>query len=165
MTTIARPSATEAPQAKYDYTTKYHQWDGMCRQVPIVESILNGVADATVASWLTVGSHEKAAAKMLDAMRGSGKQHFEQLMKSQLIVAMKGGDSYARKDRTGELIDLVPLDSDSVKQKIEEGVIVAYELDQESGPARSYKPEEIFHLAYNQEGARPHGRPPTHDTQ
>ena len=158
MTTIVRPTATEAPQNEYDYTTSYHKWDGMCRQVPILESILNGIADAVVASWQTVGSHEKAAAKMLDGMRGSGKQHFEQLMKSQLIVSMKGGDSYAKKVRTGDLIDLVPLDSDAVKQNIDQGVIISYEVDQGEGASKKYKPEEIFHLPFNQEGARPHGR-------
>ena len=77
MTTIVRPNPTESPQNEYDYTTSYHKWDGMCRQVPILESILNGIADAVVASWQTVGPHEKAAAKMLDGMRGSGKQHFD----------------------------------------------------------------------------------------
>jgi hypothetical protein len=138
------------------HTSEFHKWNAFVQKIPILKSILNANADAVTASWQTYGKNDKPMATMLDEFEGNGKESFKLIMNNALKIAKIGGDYYAEivYDGDDNPINLVTLPPDNIRQVVKKGRIKKYE---EVDGGSSWKPESIFHLAYNPIGCMTHG--------
>ena len=105
-----------------------------------------------------------ATAKVLDSIRGNGLDTFNLIMYNAVKVYTLGGDFYAEivKNKRGVLRNLKPLNPSTVKVVAsDKGIIKEYLVypqgQLEPNPAK-FKPEEIFHLAYNRMADQIHGQ-------
>src|SRR3990167_9765920 len=148
------------PQArsenKYSYQSEYLKWRGYYDDVPVLRSVINAVADATTASWLTKGNNGNQAAAMFDATEGNGKETFKMLMTNAVKVRMICGDAYFEIVTNSDLMmeNLVMLPPDNIKIVIDNGVVKRYE---EIDGSAKWKPMEIFHYTNNPIGDMVHG--------
>lgn len=141
---------------KYSYQSEYLKWRGYYDDVPVLRSVINAVADATTASWLTKGGKGTQAATMFDSIEGNGKETFKMLMTNAIKVGMICGDAYFEIVTNGDLMleNLVMLPSDNIRLVIDNGTVKRYE--EIDGKAK-WKPQEIFHYTNNPIGAMVHG--------
>lgn len=143
------------------YQSNFLKWKGYVDRIPILRSILNANADAVTASWRTEGKNQKEMADVLDQFEDSGKGSFKLTMNNAMKISKIGGDFYGEvlygeiDGIEGEIpVNISTLPPDNILQIVKRGRIKKYE-EQRGGA--SWKPEEMFHLAYNPIGAQTHG--------
>lgn len=135
--------------------SKYPYWKGYVMRNGILAAIMDANVDACVASWRTQGKNSTPMAETLDDMVGNGKENFRSIMRNMLWIAKIGGDSYAEIIyEDDDPVDLITLPPDRVTQIVKDGQIKNYE---DSTTGEKFKPQEIFHLAYNSYGAQTMG--------
>src|SRR3990167_1180543 len=98
---------------------------------------------------------------ILDHISGGGKDTFLDVLLNLEIVKRIGGDSFAEiiKDDNGDLFNLKPLDTGSMKIIVDKkGIIKRYEqINKTTNGTIKFKPEEIFHLYHNRIADQIHG--------
>jgi len=101
---------------------------------------------------------------ILDRIRGNGLDTFNMIMYNAVRVYTLGGDFFAEqiRNKRGELRNLKPLNPSTVKvlgnkQGIVTGYLV-YPQGELAGKPVPFKPEEMFHLAYNRMADQIHGQ-------
>ncbi len=161
-----KPSRDEK-QDEY-FISQFLTWKGFYDKCPIYAGIVDAKADAVTASWQTLGRHSDNMTEILNGFIGNGKETFKTILNNAVKVYTVGGDYYAEieygtHDSYGEIpMNLVTLPPHNIKIIIKNGRIKRYEEVQ--GDA-TWKPEEIFHLAYNPVGASVHGSGTTEKIQ
>ncbi len=105
--------------------------------------------------------------KILDKIRGWGKDTFNSVMGNQVEIKHTNGDSYAEiitsdekplKDDGSNLANLKPLNPGSMKHVVnEQGMLTGYLQDQEEGEDIPFRLDQIFHLVHNRIADEVHG--------
>lgn len=161
--------------------SKFAQQMGYMDKIPELRSTINAMA-----KW-TVGKGYKADAKtkkILDGIRGNGKQSFNEVIKNDIKIYMGSGDSFCEQIRektitekiknvaskitlglvryapgSGTLINLKPLNAGKMSTISDEsGMIIRYEYSQGSDKdPQKFAPSEIFHLPWDVLGDQFHG--------
>jgi len=114
-------------------------------------------------------SSNPAHDKILQKITGNGLDTANLIFYNAVRVYTTGGDFYAEiiKTKRGELRNLKPLDPDTVKVKAnKKGLISGYEVfavqnntdGNKENASTLFKPDEIFHLAYNRMAGQIHGQ-------
>lgn len=95
----------------------------------------------------------------IEAIRGTGKETFNDILYNLEITRKINGDSYAEIIRKGErVVNLKPLNPSRVSVVYESnGLIKEYRVDNGKGKKEKFKPEDIFHLTNNKVGDNIHG--------
>ena len=160
----------EVTESSYQNTRWATQW-GAYLQISELGGLIDRKAQYVVGKGFKVpGIKEKFTSgtkKMLDAIRGNGKQTFNGIMYNAVRVYTVGGDFYAEiiKNSTG-LKNLKPLNPSTVKVIAnDKGIIKEYVInpvnvvpEQSSTNEVTLQPEEVFHLPYNPIADQIHGQ-------
>lgn len=150
----------------HTYTTDYARWNDPLTRVPVMRQILEIRSASIIKSYKIKGKGAEKLEKILQDMRGSGKESFKMIIQNLYKIAYICGDAYAvLVNENGETIgvgeapaDMIVLASDNVQQEIENGKIVRYaELATTTGVKHTWEPYQIFHLRYHPRGAQCHG--------
>lgn len=139
------------------YQTDYGRWNGFVSRIPVLRQIIDIRAAAVMSSWMTKGTHDKQAAKLLNSFSGrNSTETFRSILTSLYKISYICGDAYAEKilNDDDEIVDLEILPADNIRQIIERGKIIRYE---EVDGRATFKPEKLFHLTYMPRGAMTHG--------
>ena len=175
--TIELDSPDGTKEYKYQ-NTKFAQQMGYISKIPELRSTQNAMA-----KW-TVGKGYKGSKAILDTIVGSGKQSFNEVIKNCIKTYMGTGDSYCEiiREKTigdkiknvasklslgliryspgsGKLINVKPLNAGKMSIIADaSGMISRYEysMGSEKQPI-TFKPNEIFHLAWDVIGDQFHG--------
>lgn len=99
---------------------------------------------------------------VLDTIKGTGKDTFNTILENMIRTYYIGGDAYAeivRDPKTNEIINLKPLDPDSMVHVIDmSGTISHYEQKSKvKKPNKKLMPDQIFHLMRNRVADEVHG--------
>src|SRR3990167_2426137 len=154
MAIIAFPEEQDEGQFT-DYTPDYLRLLRKYNNVPLMASIIDAKAEATVHKWRTEGPEAERVAKVFDKFTGNGKQNFKQLLYNATKTFLICGDAFLEIVYDGlEVENLVMLNPANVKIRIKNGMIRGYkEVD---GKAK-WKKEQILHFPWNPTGAMVHG--------
>lgn len=140
------------------YICDYNKWNGYYKKVGILKSVIDRKAMYAVGKGYK--SDEKTR-KILDKIRGFGKDTFNSLMFNAVVTYTIGGDFYAEimKDKAGRLVNLKPLNPGSIRVVADDkGVIIRYEqVDRTKNPIVKFQPKDIFHLCWNRVADEIHG--------
>lgn len=152
------------PASKDDYEIKgrkgfeYLKWKGFVDNDAVLRAILNANADAVTASWRTYGKHDSQMAQILDGWTGLGKDNFTSIMNSALKTSKICGNYlgelvYDEVDGIdGDVpVNMIPLPMQRWEMEIVNGICKKY-IECHTG--EEFRPEKIFHLAYNPLGAQ-----------
>lgn len=109
--------------------------------------------------WTTESNSTKV---ILDKINGWGKDTFDDILFNMDLCMRVFGDSFAqiiRNEKSGTLINLIPLDPKDVKIVTnKQGRIIRYEfINVVKGTKEKFKPEEILHFSNNRLGNQIHG--------
>lgn len=141
-----------------DYTTQWSNWYGYYKIIPELQAVIDAKA-----RWTTGKGYksEEKVKKILDKIKGNGKDTFDDILFNAVRTYTIGGDFYAEivKNKRGEITNIKPLNPGNVTIKSNKfGIITGYEL-QTNNPSEpiKFKPEEIFHLQWNRLSDECHG--------
>ena len=154
--TVSTDGATTQSEVRWS-NGDWTQWFGYYKKIPE----LNAVVDAK-ATW-TVGKGVKATPnimQVLDGIRGFGKDTFNTILENMIRTYHIGGDAYCEiiRDTDGSLINLKPLDPESmVHVANKKGIIIRFE-QMTTGKPNKFRPEEIFYLGRNRVADEIHGQ-------
>lgn len=139
------------------YTPNWTKYRGYLK-ISEVKSTIDKKAIWTIGNGYKTN---KQTQKILENMRGNGKETFTGIMKKAVETYTIAGDYFAEIiKKNGKLHNLKTLNPGRVRIVTDKfGFIKKYEyLDREAKKAMtSWKPEEILHLAWNVEGDNTHG--------
>ena len=147
------PQETIGPSDRKENRYTNQLWDlqhGAYRKI----SELGSAIDAETIWTIGKGSLADDRTKdILDRIRGTGKDTFNEILGNCFKVAVIGGDSFAEiilDDEDGELFNLKPLNPSSMTTIANgEGIIIGYEQRRTDKSIKKYKPKQIFHLMRN----------------
>ena len=150
-----------------EFIPRWSTWYGYYKTTNPVSSFINKKA-----IW-TVGKGYKAdpsTTKILDSITGFGKDTFNTIMENAVRVYSIGGDFLAEiiRNKRGKIVNLKPLNPGQFKIIANDrGIITRYEQISKETPGYSanqgsialhkFKPEQIFHLAWNRTADDIHG--------
>jgi len=128
-------------------------------KTPEITAVINAFA-----RW-TVGKGYKAdtqTTKILDNIRGFGKDTFNTILENATIVGKLGGNFYAEiiRDKNKIPINLKPLDPSVMKHVVDnKGILIRFEQVSKIGGKsnKRFKPEDIFYLCRNRVADEIHG--------
>jgi hypothetical protein len=146
------------------YTPEWQKWHGMYREVGRLQAIIDKVAVWSAGKGIK--AKDKNKQKILDNLRGNGKDTSRDIAINQIRTSDICGDSFAEiiRNKRGELINLKPLSPGSIQIiNDSKGMLVGYNLTilkagadgktQEikivpnaEGSAPTFAPDEIFAL-------------------
>jgi|TARA_R100000501_G_C2627146_1_gene121039 hypothetical protein len=139
--------------------TEWTTYNGFYRQYPEIKAQIDKLALWTVGKGYNA---EEKTQKILEKIKGFGKDTFNSIMENQIKIKKINGDSYAHivKDKAGRLVNLKPLNPGRMKIITkEDGLIDRYEIMSVDGKkaVHTFTPKEIFHLTNDREGDEIHG--------
>lgn len=143
------------------YTCNWSTWFGYYKNIPELQAVINKKAIWTLGKGFET---DKKTTKMLERIKGFGKDTFNDIMYNMVLQYTIGGDAFAEiiKNKRGELVNLKPICPGSISiLTTNRGIIEGYEQNITYGQRKQtikFKPEDIFHLAWNRLGDEPHGR-------
>jgi len=141
-----------------DYTTDWSQWYGYYANIPELQAVIDAKA-----RWTTGKGYkaEDKVKKILDKIKGNGKDTFDDILYNACRTYTIGGDFYAEiiTNKRGELKNIKPLNPASMIIKSNDsGIITGYEqVIGKDGTTIKFAPEEILHLQWNRLGDECHG--------
>jgi len=139
----------------------WSKWFGFYKKVPELQAVVNKKAIWTLGRGFRADSK---TTKLLQGIKGNGKDTFNSIMNNQVVVYTVGGDSFAEiiRNKRGVLRNLKPMNPGSIGIVTnEKGIITKYLQTIRSGNFTKkieFNPEDIFHLSWNRLGDEPHGR-------
>lgn len=158
-TTITEYAVDETDTDISEYTPEWSKWYGYYIETSPVSSFINKKAIWTVGKGY---ESDPTTTKILDNIKGFGKDTFNTIMENAVRVYTTGGDFFAEiiKNKRGKIINLKPLNPGQFKIIAnKKGIIKHYEeittYDNETG--QIIKPENMFHLAWNRTADNIHG--------
>ena len=113
-------------------------------------------------AWSTGRGYEaeESVMKILNRIRGWGKESFDDILNNQIRVRHINGDSYAEiiRDKAGRLSNLKPLNPGRIIHVVNsQGMLKRYDWVRSDGSKQPFKPSEIFHLVLNRDADEIHG--------
>ena len=158
----------QVPVAEQDrpgtrYNPDWAKWFGYYKTVPMLQAVINKKAVWTLGKGYEASASTK---KVLDKIRGCGKDTFNTIMFNNIVTYTACGDSFAEiiKSPRGELRNLKPINPGSMTViSNDKGIITGYEqtvipmTGKKADPIK-FKPEKIFHLPWNRLTDECHGR-------
>lgn len=146
------------------YTPNWSKWFGYYKTVPELQAVIDKKAIWTVGKGYKA---DKKTQETLNRIRGCGIDTFDSITDNWVKTYTIGGDSFSEiiKNKRGELRNLKPLNPGSMSVlSSSRGIIENYEqlvlpkTKGEAGKIIKFKPDQIFHLAWNRLGDECHGR-------
>ena len=135
---------------------KFTQYMGYYKKIPELGSAID-----TKAYWVVGKGYEadEATKKILDNIRGWGKDTFNTIIENMIRTYNIGGDAFAEiiKNKRGVLINLKILNPATIKIVVHKGGIIKKYIQTVKKSKISFKPEEVFHLAWNRIADEIHG--------
>lgn len=156
---VIDPSEQDFPGTRY--YPDWAKWFGYYKTVPELQAVIDKKA-----IW-TIGRGFQAEGKVkerLGRIRGIGIDTFDSIMLNMIRQYTICGDAFAEIVRNSrkEIINLKPLNPGTVVIiSNDRGMISGYEQVTKSGKKVKkirFKPDNIFHLAWNRLGDEPHGK-------
>jgi len=154
-------AAAEQDYPGTSYYPNWSKWFGYYRDVAELQAVINTKATYTIGRGYKA---EERVKKLLDSIRGFGKDTFNNIMWNMIVCYTAGGDSFAEiiRDKKGRLRNIKPINPGSmVIHTTPKGIIEKYsQCVSYSGKYKyvDFRPEDIFHLPWNRIGDEPHGR-------
>ena len=138
------------------YNPEWTKWNGYYQDVPELGALIDKKAMWTTGRGFTCDSKTR---KILDRIKGNGKDSIEGIWYNGSRVKTINGDSFAEqiRDKAGRLINLKPLNPGMSIIANDKGIIQRYELKFKGSDPQRFKPKEIFHLQWNRIGDDIHG--------
>jgi hypothetical protein len=136
------------------YQTDWMKWHGYYRAIPELQAVIDAKA-----RWTVGKGYKSSQKKILDQIRGFGKDTFNSILYNAIRTYTIGGDFFAEiiRDNGGTLINLKPLNPGSIKIVTNAyGMIVRYEQMMGTNK-QTWRPEQMFHLAWNRVADEIHG--------
>ena len=137
---------------------EYSKWNGYYKTISVLKSIIDRKAMWTVGKGFETDEKTK---KILDRIRGFGKDTFNSIMFNAVVTYTVGGDFFAEiiRDKAGRLTNLKPLNPESIRIVVNDnGIIKRYEqTDRNKKVVATFKVDEIFHLAKDRTADEIHG--------
>jgi hypothetical protein len=141
-----------------DYTCSWSNWFGYYKVIPEIQAVIDAKARWTTGKGYKTDNKTK---KILEKIRGNGKDTFDDILYNAVRVYTIGGDFFAEiiKTKRGELRNLKPINPGSITIKTNaSGIITGYEQNIiSSGKKIRFNPDEILHLSWNRLGDECHG--------
>lgn len=151
-------ASTGAEETSYN-NPDWATYNGFYRQYPEIKAQVDKLALWSVGKGYNADSKTM---KILDKIKGFGKDTFNSVMENLIKIKKINGDAYAHiiKDKAGRLINLKPLNPGRIRIVADNmGMIIRYELMGVDGKDvnHTFEPEEIFHLTNDREADEIHG--------
>lgn len=149
-------------QEETSYTCDWSRWHGYYREVPQFSAVIDVISKWTIGKGFEANETIK---KILNRIRGFGKDDFNTILENQIRTALICGDSFAEiiKDKAGRIINLKPLNPGSISIIVNsQGIIQRYEQKNQLPAGKQniiFDVEEIFHLSWNRIADEIHGIP------
>ncbi len=137
-------------------SSNWTTYNGYYKNHISVKSVINKLG-----MW-SVGKGFKAdtrTTKILEKIKGWGKDTFNEVMANQLRVMHINGDSYAEIIRDGnKLINLKPLNPATIKHHVNtQGILTKYSQMNTDGSETDIDLDRVFHLCLNRDADEIHG--------
>lgn len=147
------------------YYPDWSKWWGYYKDVPELQAVINKKATWAIGKGYIADDRTK---KVLDKIRGNGKDTFNTIMWNLVVTMAINGDAFAEiiRDKAKRLINLKPIGPGTlgiVSNK--KGIITGYtqatvtgEFQKGGKTKMDFKLKDIFHLSWKRVGDEPHGR-------
>lgn len=151
-------AATDTKETVWD-NTKWSQYLGYYKEIPELGAAIDAKATWTVGKGFNA---DETTTMLLDTINGWGKDTFNTIIENMIRTYNIGGDAFCEiiRDEDDVLINLKPLDPGTVRIIVnKQGIIERYEQKTKAKGStnKSFRPEEIFHLARNRVADEIHG--------
>jgi len=152
------------PQATANETTyqaEFLKWKRYYNKIAELRAVIDSKAMWTVGNGFTASG---SVSKILKRFTGNGKQTFNLILNNLVRTYTVGGDAYAEivRNKSGRVINLKPLAPETIKViATKKGIITRYEQWDDTSskkPSATWKPEEMFHLMWQNLDGEIHGR-------
>jgi len=156
------PETTDGSEGQQETRWTNQKWTdyfGYYKKIPELKAAIDTMATWTVGKGFTA---DEDTTILLDPITGWGKDTFNTILENMLRTMEIGGDAFAEiiLDKEDNLINLKPLDPSSIVIITNpKGIITRYEQTSKAKtPNKTFKPEQIFHLARNRVADEIHGQ-------
>lgn len=151
-------STDASTTTEVSFQCQWNRWYGIYKDVSFLGALINAKGFWTVGKGYKC---QNSAKKILEKIRGNGKQTFNLILDNAVKVYTIGGDFYAEiiKDKR-KMINLKPLNPGEIKVIANDrGIITRYEQysTYKANPDHKWKAEDIFHLSWNSIANQIHG--------
>lgn len=160
ITPLPTEGITAQDETQYN-NPNFTKWNGYYKAIPEVKIAVDMRPIWVLGNEIIADPQTEV---ILDSLVGNGKQTARIIFKNMLTMKRVNGDAYAeiiRDDKTGELLNLKPLDPASIRVIFDRrGIIKRYEQHNKlpSGmKVLEFKPHDIFHLQNKQIADEIHG--------
>ncbi len=139
------------------------QYLGYYKKIPEIHSAINAYATWIVGKGYTISNIGDKVT--IDFISGWGEDSFNSIIWNLIIQKKVYGDAYAeiiRDEKTGEIINIKPLDPAKIKTIVDEvGIIKRYEqmdkVGKEGKTVQKFEPEQLLHLCNDRIADEIHG--------
>jgi hypothetical protein len=155
------PQSTDGSGEQKETRWMNSEWNeqlGFYKEIPELQTAIDAKANWTIGAGFEATEPEMM---LLSAIKGNGKDSFNQILGNMIRTYTIAGDSFAEiiRDKDGVLANLKPLDPSSVvivhNQK---GRIKRYEqVNKIKKPNKKFQPDQIFHMSRKRIADEVHG--------
>lgn len=137
----------------------YNEYYGYYTNIPQVQIIVDTYTDYLIGEG---AEGDPITTLILDTLKGSGKQTFNEIIKGMIRDMLIAGDAYAEiiRDDSGNLINIKQHHPGTIRQVYDKmGIITRYEKIDVAKDKKlwTFQPEDIFHLTRNRLADQVHG--------
>jgi len=138
------------------FQSEWERWYGVYKDVPILAALIDAKAMWTVGKGFRA---KKKYKKTIQGIKGNGKQTFNTILHNAVKVYTISGDYFAEKImHKGKLLNLKSLNPGTIKIIADsKGMIKRYEQFVNGKTLHGWKPDQMFHLAWNPIADNIHG--------
>lgn len=159
---IVDAQSLDEPQDNQETTWDSPSWSdylGYYKSIPELKKAIDALSDWTVGKGFETDTRTEV---LLESVTGWGEDTIQSILQNMLIVKKINGDAFAeiiRNEETGTLLNLKPLSPFNIRIVVDkQGIITRYEeLNKKKKVARTFQPEDIFHLSNDRIGNEIHG--------
>lgn len=151
---------TDGEGAQQETTWQSKYWDiynGYYKEHNPIKGVINKLGTWSVGRGYEAEENLK---KILNRIRGWGKESFEDILSNLIRTRHVNGDAYAEivRDKAGRLINLKPLNPGRIIHVIKSnGTLKRYDWIRSDGSKEPFEVNEIFHLVLNRDANEVHG--------
>jgi hypothetical protein len=173
---VLKDTDSSSGLSEYRFSSEWTKWHGYYRNHPNFAGMIDKFGSWTIGRGIKF--KKESDKETFVRLKGNGKSTGTAILENQIKVALTNGDSFAEIIKgkgffgltKGKLINLKPLNPGSITIVVDEdNMIIGYEQTSKvNGRKRiiaTWKPEEIFHLCWNQFADEVHGVPETEKVQ
>lgn len=149
----SRPDGVQDQDETFIDNSQFYKQLWIYKNIPEFKIALDMRAIWTVGKKIKTDDDDVSV--LMDNITGWGKDTMRNILKNMITVKRFGRDAYAEKirdDESGEVINLKPLDTGTIRQVYnKKGILIRYEQIDKPGKdgkkIRSFRPDELFHLS------------------